>query len=485
MLLVIVGSAELSAAPAGEAPPRCNLVIIVADALRWDVLGCYGGEASTPNLDWLAANGVLFENAHSTAPCTMPAAVSMFTGKYSRTYGIVQKDPSAHPTKLRHFFHASDSELMLAEVLRRDGYDMLMDVENRLAWLSNNLQGFDPIRGFEELLPDEVALVERQLGLKGIVKYKRTRKPTPYARLYSLLHYLLQVPAEQRFFVLKWIFDPHDPYSPLARFRDQIAMDEFRLARDPGYYSQQGPHAMGELSADESRYLEALYRAEVESVDERVGFILAALRRNDLLANTCVIFTSDHGEMFGEHGISGHGGAFFDPLVRVPLIFYGPDLPRGRRVPTVVSHIDLMPTLKDLTGVEYEDDMQGESYRALLYGESQADRVQYFDWVTNDLTRKKVIVDALREGCYKLVAGQRGGEDVFTLYDLCCDPEELRDVSAEHPDIVKRMYGTIRSLREENAVRYRDNLDRIGQDVDLEGISEETQRELRSLGYIK
>ena len=138
--------------------PDCNIIMIVSDALRADMPGCYGGNAKTPHIDWLAEKGVLFENAYSTAPCTMPASVSMLTGNFSRAYGIIQKDEHKNRTH-QYSFYVNDSEKLFAEALKEIGFDVKMDVENNIAARSNNLQGFEKLREIKQMRKKEIDFV--------------------------------------------------------------------------------------------------------------------------------------------------------------------------------------------------------------------------------------------------------------------------------------------------------------------------------------
>ncbi len=161
---VAVGCDDSTQQTTAPAPPA-NVVLVVADALRQDVLGCYGGEAVTPNIDKLAASGVLFENAYSTSPWTPPSAVSIFTGNYATSYPYskVRKVVQAH---------VPDEERLLAEVLRDQGYDIAMRRGNYLIAMHNCLQGF-------EMLPDELRIrqdhkeaIDRILGLGNGAGFK-------------------------------------------------------------------------------------------------------------------------------------------------------------------------------------------------------------------------------------------------------------------------------------------------------------------------
>ncbi len=489
-VLAVIGAVFLifnsSCTDSSEYPGSHNLILIVSDALRTDVLGCYGGDVKTPHIDWLAQQGVLFDNAHSTAPCTLPSSVSILTGNYSRAYGIIQK-PEHKNRVHKYSFYVNDSETLLAEVLGKAGYDVKMRVENRIASRSNNLQGFSKFRKSAHMSKKEIALVKNTIGTENFGRDEEGR----VTRLYDLLHYLLTVPEEQNFFLLEWFLDPHGPYNPSEKFKKSISLEPGNLPMKEDFYSKGRTRTFnqlarsGKLSSDEYFYIKALYKAEVESIDERVGYIIKALKHRDLLQNTFIVFTSDHGELFGEHGRLGHGNNYYEELLHVPLIIMGPGIPKGKKEKTVVSLLGLMPTLKDLLDVTYDHHMQGKSFSALFHNNPIRDRVLYFDRVTNDITKKSNI-DALLMNNYKLIVGEVKNRSILRLFNLADDPGEMKDLSAKavNQPIFKKMFKKIMDLREENRIRLKRNLARISDDVDVDEEWKETLEQLKSFGYL-
>ena len=245
-----------------------------------------------------------------------------------------------------------------------------------------------------------------------------------------------------------------------------------------------GPSQLGGALTGPKKYVKDLYLAEVESVDERVGYILEMLEYKKLLDNTIIVFTSDHGEQFGDHGLWGHGGMgrgchYYEGLMRVPLIYIGPDLPRGRRIQDNVSHLDLMPTVKDLLGIEYSDSMQGKSYKSLLLGKSGWNRTIYFDNVRNNRQ-----IDALIEKNHKLITRV---DNKFELYAIHEDPQEKNNLESRYPEIVNSMLAKIISIRQENLNRQKEN--RAALDENIDRLSDRERKKiidrLRSLGYIQ
>lgn len=459
-----------------------NVIVIVSDALRWDMCGCYGGEALTPNIDRLAKNGVLFENAYSTAPCTMPSSVSIATGNYSRTYGLTINPETGDP-KRKYIYYVNEKEKLLPEELKKYGYDVKMDVENKLASGTNNFQGFAKFRRIKQMRKKEIRFVEKNIPIRG-------KSSSRNYLVYDLLYYLLTVPEDRNFFLVKWFLDPHAPYNPPEKFRGRIAFNTAELPREENYYSDNNVKdfnlliRMDDFSEKECAYIKALYKAEVESVDERVGCIVKALEQRKLLKKTIIVFTSDHGEAFMENGYLGHGHHFFETLVHVPLIFSGPGIPAGKREKTIVSLLDLMPTLKDLVQVDYPDSMQGKSFAVLFSGGAAGGRTPYFDRITNNITDKKKTSDGLLMDGYKLIVMKRKGRHFFKLFDLNKESGETKNIALQRPDIVKKMFKEIMDLRKANRKRLERNIANIEKGVELDERWQKTMEELEALGYI-
>lgn len=465
-----------------NAKPKYNVVMIVSDACRKDILGCYGGSAKTPNIDWLAEQGILFERAYSTAPCTLPSSCAMFTGNYSRAYIAV----SGEGENLEFTYHVNDNERLFGEVLTENGYDMRMDLENGLAGASNNLQGFQKIKHLNNMSGEEIKFVEKITGIEHIGRNDDAHRSSRYDKLYGPLHYLMTVPDTQNFFVLKWFSDPHAPYHPAQKFRDRITFDTSVLPKEEDHYSAMyQTYTTKGLIPEEIAYLKELYKAEVESVDQRVGFIIKALEYRDLLKNTFIIFTADHGEMLGEHDRLLHTAAFHEPLVNIPLIITGPEILRGKKVKTAISMVDLIPTLKDMLQFESSSETQGKSFFPLLSGGSYQAREIYLARIGNRIVDRNVNDDGLLMDEYKLITSSRDGKTIFRLYNLEEDPDELKDISKKNPEIVRKMHEKILRLREDCDARFRENFQKIDDNVDLEHASQKNLELLKSLGYIR
>jgi choline-sulfatase len=227
--------------------------------------------------------------------------------------------------------------------------------------------------------------------------------------------------------------------------------------------------------------LKELYTKEVESVDQRLGYILDVLKYRDLLDDTYIIFTSDHGELFGEHGWWCHGHFFYEELVNVPLIIAGPDIPKGKRVNNIVSHVDIIETVLDLLNCKFQYKSQGKSFKNLLSSNpfkqllfKANNNFVYFSYA-NFWGRHQ---DALRQNDYKLMCGLDG---TYELYNLADDPMEMNNLSNKHPEVVKIMAGRLIEIREENTAMQKSRT-KVEKNVP---INKDLTDQLKALGYIQ
>jgi arylsulfatase A-like enzyme len=439
------------------------VLLIVADSLRADSLSCYGGAARTPHLCRVAEEGALFEQARSPAPWTAPSAVALFTG--SHPGGFSDRPPGERDA----VYSVGAEHETFAEALAGRGYEAAADVDNFLVHQTGALQGF-------------ARLDPNTPGAGGAAAAIPSREEGAL-RTYAVYDFLAA--AREPFFAVRWTLDPHAPYDPPAEYRAALEPLAAGLPRPLSFYASLG-HQNAEnrlrrvapsMSGAERRLVRALYDAEVEWVDRRVGWLLDALDRRGLRERTLVVVTSDHGEAFGEHGLYLHGKGLYDELLRVPLLVAGPGVPAGLRVGAPVSLTDLAPTLAELLGVPCCAGAQGRSFAALLRGAAPGERVVYAG-SPNHAGRG---THALVEGSLKWIAHAGGGG---ALYDLAADPGETRDLAAERPADAQRLAARTEALvAETEALRTR-RLARRGAD-ELDAVRRDTRRELEALGYVR
>ena len=378
LVAVLWARSKGPAAPAHGDPPL-SLLLVTIDTLRADHLGCYGdGDASTPAIDRLAAEGVLFEQASTCVPVTLPSHASILTGTY----------PVFHGVRNNGAYRLDDAALTLAEILRGRGWRTgAVIAAYPLLARFGLAQGFDT---YDDALPPER---ERQIGYREKSAEEVSRAGLDF----------LAKDAEPPFFLWLHYFDPHIPYAPPEPFA--------------------------------GRFRGKPYDGEIAFVDEQIGRVLERIRRPDLASRTLVVLMSDHGEGLGEHGEWTHGVFLYESTLRVPLMMALPGvLPAGRRVATPVSSIDVLPTVLDLLRVPVPDEVQGESLRPLFEGSAAAPRVILAE---SEMPRENYGwsgLAAIREGGLKLIRAPRR-----ELYDLSADPHEAEDRSSARPEEAARL----------------------------------------------
>jgi arylsulfatase A-like enzyme len=321
--------------PAGEVP---NVLLIVLDTVRAIELGLYGfGPSVSPNLDALAAQGVVFEQAFAGSSWTAPSHASLFTGRPATDLTIDWKHPldRRYPT--------------VAEALRQAGYATAGVVGNSLYTSRETGLG----RGFDwyhdsHLTPARTLLLSRIVreAVKAWHAINGSEPPLEQSRVPAgsvsrqFLAWIQNRP-QRPFFAFLNYYDAHTPYfapEPLwSRFFPGTTPEPVPQARIP--------------SPPEVARSRLAYRAAIAHLDDEIGRLFDQLLRRGALDNTLVIITADHGEEFFEHGVPGHGYTLYTQSVRVPLIMYWPGhLPAGRRVPQPVGLDRLPATIMDLVG---------------------------------------------------------------------------------------------------------------------------------------
>lgn len=313
------------AAVADDAP-RLVLVVLV-DALRADALSCYGGpDGTSPAIDAFARDAVVFEHAYAAAPWTKPSVPSLFTGLPPSRHGVFEG--SSRDTEGRITSDVlSPQAVTLAEVMRDAGFGTAAFVQNaQLKPFLGFDQGFDLYR---EGVGDGARIHAEFLEWFDAQRAQDASKP-----LFAYLH----------------VLDVHEPYVPpsdaLARFpRAPDAPDLTRQAqKDLADAVDAKSHR---VTAAETAELRRLYQACVAGYDAKFGLLVDALRARGAWDDALVVFTSDHGEEFGEYGELGHGHALRDSLLRVPLLVkpHARLDAKPRRVDTSASLLDVLPTL--------------------------------------------------------------------------------------------------------------------------------------------
>ncbi len=417
-----------------------RVLLISIDTLRADHLGCYGyPRATSPLLDAIAAEGVLFEDVFSPSPWTLPAHGSLLTGLYPSRHGLKSHDDYL-PSRIA----------TLASVLSRQGYRTAAVVN------SHNLSpryGLD--RGFQEFryLEESVDRVE------------------PTTEIVDQAIGWIRAWGERPFFLFVHSYDVHSDYRSRAAFEAQFA-GPYQGVVD-GSTAQLISAREGKLTLEtkDAAHLVDLYDAGIRQMDEELGRLISFLREERRLEDTLLVITSDHGEEFLERGGVLHGRTQFQEVVRVPLILRGPGLPRGQRIESTVSLLDVMPTVLALAGIGQLAPVDGVDLGPLwrkggviasryLFGEADHNNLE------PDVTR------AARRENFKLHFNRLTRK--HQLYDLALDPGEHADVASRHPGVAEQMLGEILRFMEIRAEKERPR----------QKLTPEQIERLKSLGYI-
>ncbi len=377
--------------------PKPNILLISIDSLRADRLGCYGHDRNTsPRIDALAHSGAMFVNAWSTTSWTLPAHVSLLSGRSLLGHGVdrARKIPQSVPT--------------LAEILKRQGYTTAAFVS--APWLSSRFgfgRGFDLYDDFSvPFTPDREsrmraqATVSAPLLAPSIERWLRDKAKPPF---FLFLHY----------------FDVHYDYQPPAPYDTMFDSDH------TGPISGRRFHADSRIRpgmpARDLQHLLALYDGEIRFTDTYIGKVLDLMRDLGLSDRTLIILTADHGDEFLEHGGKGHHRTLYEEVLRVPLIISWPGhLPAGLKISEPVSIIDIAPTVLAALGVPALTGMEGVSLVPKMTGSGG---IPPRALVSELYVKEKLNLQvAVREGSEKLI--QSLNFPKREVYDLTNDPGE-------------------------------------------------------------
>jgi arylsulfatase A-like enzyme len=377
-----------------------NLIVLVIDALRADRLSCYGNPHPTsPAIDAVAAEGVLFEQAMAQCSFTPPAMASILTGRYVPSHGLLGWESRLAP-----------AETTLADVVAGAGYRSAAFVYLNLLTRHGLSDGFgegeEMVEGAERLTALAKAWIEKD-------------RATP-------------------FFLLLHCYDVHRPYTPPAPY-DTLFDPAYAGTIDGGNETIDAVNSGARaISPEDARHLAALYDGEIRCVDDTLGRFFAWLRETGLVDETVLVITSDHGEMLAERDAPRlrytHDPSLYDGVMRIPLIVRGPGVPRGVRAGAQVREIDIMPTALDLLDIDVPASVQGVSLFD-AEGAARSEPLPAYADVYPEPTRPERYLRALRVSGMKVIHNLTHG--TWEKYDLAADPSESRNVWAGPPDSLR------------------------------------------------
>ena len=423
---VVVGTREL---PGVETRSK-NLVLILVDSLRRDHVPWHGYWRETaPRLAQLADKGLIFDSYYTQAPWTKPSVASLLTSTYPSVHGAAGQLPTSQlPASLT----------TLAEALSAGGYYTAAVMENPHMGDRRSTKGFE--QGYQ-----------RYDYLGG----KKFDKENPALITTTAISALKSAPADKPFFLTMFYMNPHYPYAP----------KRFTFGKKDA-----GPSNSGPING---------YDAEMREVDREIGRLLDYLASSGQADNTVVVFSSDHGEEFGDHGKNFHGDTLYDCVLAVPLVIAGLD--RVGRFPGLAREIDLLPTLLDYLdvplGTDLEKQISGVSLKPFLdraaaktglIAYSQTRFRDNVHMLSERSEERKVIVDFKRKE--------------VQIYDLDKDPQEynnLASVGAAAAEIER--LGRWEAALAQSAPKLASDAEGGGNEV----IPEEVLERLRAAGYLQ
>ena len=410
---------------AEERVARPNILIYLVDTLRPDRVGCYGySRPTSPNLDAFAQEATLFENAVGQSSWTRASMASVFTGVWPPTHGT-----TGWKHKLPWEFET------LTEKLGEAGYQTAAFVGNPQITAK---YGFS--QGFDQYV-------------------KKIKKPSAeYNQLAT--EWLDGLTSDEPWFIYIHTMDPHAPYRPPEPFRAQFAPND---AQRPHWK----PHWKWPLEV--LPFYSDRYDGEVAHNDAGFGGLLQSLKERGLYEEALVVFTSDHGEEFQEHGKWRHGENLHAQTLNVPLIIRFPGQSRGQRIEPPVQHIDLMPTLLDYLNLEIPAAVQGRS----LIGSPEYQGEIY----SHLFLGGSPLYHSVVEGDWKLIRRvDRDGSMSYQIFNWVEDPEESHDLAP----VQKKRVASLTSLLEAKLLAEEEAVS-----ADEVPLTEELKKELEAIGYFQ
>lgn len=465
----ILGLLLLAGCDRGRGADRIqNVVLVSIDDLGARDVGSYGYDRdTTPNLDALAAEGTLFEEAHTQQTWTLTSHMTMLTGVYPAVHGATMNTP------------ARPNVSTLAEILKRRGFDTagFVGLGGYMAPEFGMARGFDH---YDIGVGD--APKDNKSRLAWLEEQARLRREDPRHRFFLFAHY----------------YDVHSdggtpfPYYAPPPYGTMFLPDGFTWNRH-GDTSVLGElQAYGGVTEKDRRVIRALYDGGVRYCDqEGLGPLIQKLKDLGLYENTLIVVTADHGEEFFDHGAPTHQQPYRETS-RVPLVFRGPGVPAGKRVPALVGLVDIAPTILSLLSIQAPPVMQGVDLSPLFEGKPIGRDAVYVDGVMRGWwTGKSKIVARMNGERWAYVTTVQRVEKEGTvsfdaispgeLYRIESDPAERHDLAAAEP-------GLARALRKRLLAWFTGN-ERVAEGLGVwvprkRLLSEEEERRLRALGYV-
>lgn len=444
-------------------PP--NVLLIMLDTTRTDCLGCYGAEDGvTPNIDGLASESMLFEQAVTPEPLTRPAVATMLTGLYPRSHGVDTNTKSLDA-----------GFVTLAEALQARGYVTgAFMAASVLSGYYGTDQGFDSYTEPSEERWELSGLLALKRFYVSIFAHSRWSVEIPAAEVTRRATTWIRNNGDRPFFAFVHYFDAHYPYEPPAEH--DLAFASGLTGLSVPYEHPQDRFRQGfDMPADFLEMTWLKYKGEIAYTDEYVGVLLDALDDMGLADDTLVVLLSDHGESFEKGFYFAHGNRLFDSLVHVVLMFRYPGRVEPGRATTQVHLADLYPTVVSLLGIPLEAEVQGNDI--LGFRGRTPDQPERAVFLQTDFENPKPFSSRVSLGVrlppWKYVDSPEIG--LRELYDIHADPGEFLNLVDERPEIAAELASLLESWLATTERR---------ETADAE-LSPKRLEALRALGYVQ
>ena len=420
-------------------PDRPNLIVISIDTLRADHLSCYGyNRNTTPNIDRFARDGVRFANTIVQAPWTLPSHMSLLTGLYPSSHGVVE--PS---NKLK------DEHLTLAEILQNAGYETTAFTNSGYLSLRFGYQGFDD---FDE-----------SYGYKGLSEVET---------IYSMAVNWLKKSHSRPFFLFLHTYQVHAPYDPPPTYDIYSDKNYQGIVEVSGNNSNYYGGIKPKMTIEDYQYVIDKYDGEIYYTDHFLGKLFKKLRDLGLYDKSIIVLTSDHGENFLDHSVYNiDHKELYDEIVKVPLIIKASTFPKNQVIDIQVESIDIMPTVLERLGISIPNMIDGESLVELLKKRSYDNVFAFSESVLPSRREYKMI----RTNNWKLLLRF---QNELELFDLKSDPKEQHNLFAEKTEIAESLHeklSTWVNKQEEKSKVF---------STDKVQLDDELKKKLKALGYI-
>jgi arylsulfatase A-like enzyme len=375
--------------------PNCNVILIVIDTLRRDHLGCYGYyRNTTPNIDKIAKEGIIFLDAISNGGHTPPSIGSILTGKYPISHGFIRWNNTLN-TRCK----------TIAEVLKDNSYKTMAIIGNPLL-----IKQYNVYKGMDEFIVDQSEIKADKLTDLAIEWVRKNK--------------------DKKFFLLLWYMDPHFPYNPPESYKKIFTNREEDSNIQRIKNARQEELENLNISSEDLDYFISLYDSEIRFVDDNVGRFIDQLKKLNLTQNSIIIITADHGEFLGEYNLYFFHGGPYKNIVQIPLILKIPNQKNVKYVNGLIQHVDVMPTVLDMLNIKTELNIDGVSAFPLI---KYNKKIRDFG-IIEDRT--------IRTEKWQLI----NTRNRTILIDVSSDKETLKDLSDKYPEVTNKLLEILNSL---------------------------------------